>query len=425
MRRRHRPCRLQEGDICPVALPVRRRHRGVSPSSQSGVPDILLPGTSPKQGKHYTRGRGACLSCQKAIKHTNHPRIPQEHGFYAWRKPHSHEHGVLTLLTPNHKKTTSRRGRGACLGREDRASLPPREERTRLGLLVGLVVSSSRRTARTRPLHEQSDTLLSTAASTRGRHPKNAGTPRGRERERGKGEARERGEGLGCPGFKPAVLRRRHTPVSPSFNQKATVGMSSSRRQHTPRRKTTDNGQISEFEKSEGDSHLVAFTRHRQSHTDTKDVCHVCPTASGATQWEGDTDHVAFQKATYPMSQSQIEPDTDACHHTTTTTPTLRRRLGLLLRRLLVLRKLLLLLVRLVLLRLWELLDLLLVLPSLLLTRCLLPGRVLILRWLLRVLYWLLLLRSLPPRAIPPKVAWQATSVAHWLLTALLSTLLY
>ncbi|MQL72529.1 hypothetical protein Taro_004861 [Colocasia esculenta] len=28
LRRRHRPCHLQEGDVCPVALPVRRRHRG-------------------------------------------------------------------------------------------------------------------------------------------------------------------------------------------------------------------------------------------------------------------------------------------------------------------------------------------------------------------------------------------------------------
>ncbi|MQL77662.1 hypothetical protein Taro_010076 [Colocasia esculenta] len=55
-------------------------------------------------------------------------------------------------------------------------SLPPREERTRWGLLVGLAVSSSHHMARTRPLHERSVTLLSTAASTRGRHPKTTGS---------------------------------------------------------------------------------------------------------------------------------------------------------------------------------------------------------------------------------------------------------
>ncbi|MQL83240.1 hypothetical protein Taro_015737 [Colocasia esculenta] len=66
---------------------------------------------------------------------------------------------------------------------------------------------------------------------------------------------------------------------------------------------------VPEFE-SEGDNHLVAFTRHRQSHTDTKDACHVCQTASGATRWEGDIGHVAFKKATYPLSQS-IKPEGD------------------------------------------------------------------------------------------------------------------
>ncbi|MQM20916.1 hypothetical protein Taro_053946, partial [Colocasia esculenta] len=53
--------------------------------------------------------------------------------------------------------------------------------------------------------------------------------------------------------------------------------------------------------KSEGDSHLVAFTRHRQSRTDTKNACHICQTASGATRWEGDIGYVAFKKATYPI----------------------------------------------------------------------------------------------------------------------------
>ncbi|MQM14414.1 hypothetical protein Taro_047345 [Colocasia esculenta] len=102
-------------------------------------------------------------------------------------------------------------------------SLPPREERTRWGLLVGRNVSSSHRMARTRPLHERSDTLLSIAASTRGRHPKTAGTPRGRERKRGKGEAQKRGKGLGRRGLKARGAEK-----------KATVGMSPSRRRHTP-----------------------------------------------------------------------------------------------------------------------------------------------------------------------------------------------
>ncbi|MQL73502.1 hypothetical protein Taro_005860 [Colocasia esculenta] len=57
-----------------------------------------------------------------------------------------------------------------------------------------------------------------------------------------------------------------------------------------------------------GDSHLVAFTRHRQSRTDTKDARHVCQTASGATRLEGDIGHVAFKKVTYPMAPS-IKPE--------------------------------------------------------------------------------------------------------------------
>ncbi|MQL91242.1 hypothetical protein Taro_023852 [Colocasia esculenta] len=95
--------------------------------------------------------------------------------------------------------------------------------------------------------------------------------------------------------------------------------------------------------RSEGDSHLVAFTRHRQSRTDTKDACHVCQTASGATRWEGDIGHVAFKKATYPMSpstkpggdsgcvafkkatyplsQSQAEPDSNAIKTTSRQSP--------------------------------------------------------------------------------------------------------
>ncbi|MQL75631.1 hypothetical protein Taro_007998, partial [Colocasia esculenta] len=64
------------------------------------------------------------------------------------------------------------------------------------------------------------------------------------------------------------------------------------------------------IQKSEGDSRLVAFTRHRQSRTDTKDACHVYQTASGATRWEGDIGYVAFKKATHPLSQS-IKPEGD------------------------------------------------------------------------------------------------------------------
>ncbi|MQL98313.1 hypothetical protein Taro_031018, partial [Colocasia esculenta] len=112
---------------------------------------------------------------------------------------------------PNHMRTMVYTGRGSCLGREGWTSLPPREERTRWGLLVGRNVSSSHRTARTRPLHERSDTLLSTTASTRGRHPKIArNSERAREREGERRGTRE-GEGLGRPSFKPTELRRRHT----------------------------------------------------------------------------------------------------------------------------------------------------------------------------------------------------------------------
>ncbi|MQL95155.1 hypothetical protein Taro_027822 [Colocasia esculenta] len=93
----------------------------------------------------------------------------------------------------------------------------------------GLAVSSSRRTASTRPLHEQSDTLLSTAASTRGRHPKTAGSSeRAREREGERRGARE-GEGLGRPGFKPGSCDG-DIPPCRRRNEKATVGMSPSRR---------------------------------------------------------------------------------------------------------------------------------------------------------------------------------------------------
>ncbi|MQM22474.1 hypothetical protein Taro_055526 [Colocasia esculenta] len=96
-------------------------------------------------------------------------------------------------------------------------SLPPREERTRWGLLVGLAVSSSHRTARTRPLQERSVTLLSMATSTRGRHPKTDGSSeRARERE-GERRGMREGEGLVRPGFKPTKLRRRHTPMLPSI----------------------------------------------------------------------------------------------------------------------------------------------------------------------------------------------------------------
>ncbi|MQM21504.1 hypothetical protein Taro_054548 [Colocasia esculenta] len=53
--------------------------------------------------------------------------------------------------------------------------------------------------------------------------PKLSETPRGREKDGGKGEARERGKGLGRPGFKPAVLRRRHTLCrNPKQNQTST-----------------------------------------------------------------------------------------------------------------------------------------------------------------------------------------------------------
>ncbi|MQL91881.1 hypothetical protein Taro_024497, partial [Colocasia esculenta] len=190
-------------------------------------------------------------------------------------------------------------------------SLPPREERTRWGLLVGLAVSSLHRTARTQPLHGWSVTLLSTAASIRGRHPKTAGSSeRAREKEgerRGERE-RERGKGLGRPGFKPGSCEGDIAHVVTGTR-----------------------------------SHLVAFTRHRQSRTDTKDARHVCQTVSGATRWEGDIGHVAFKKATYtmlpsikpegdsgyvafkkatyPMSQSQAEPDIDAIGTTSRQSP--------------------------------------------------------------------------------------------------------
>ncbi|MQL75784.1 hypothetical protein Taro_008163 [Colocasia esculenta] len=59
LRRRHRPCRLQEGNRGGVALP--KATQAMSPSGQSGVPETLLLGTSPKRGKHYTRGKGSML----------------------------------------------------------------------------------------------------------------------------------------------------------------------------------------------------------------------------------------------------------------------------------------------------------------------------------------------------------------------------
>ncbi|MQL69523.1 hypothetical protein Taro_001787 [Colocasia esculenta] len=112
----------------------------------------------------------------------------------------------------------------------------------------GRNVSSSHRTARTRPLHERSDNLLSTAASTRGRHPKNVGTPRGRERERGKGEARERGKGSGARALSPDPVKATYHPVATGTRRRQWL----CRLQEgdiPPCRNSTDNGQISEFEK--------------------------------------------------------------------------------------------------------------------------------------------------------------------------------
>ncbi|MQL73699.1 hypothetical protein Taro_006060 [Colocasia esculenta] len=55
LRRRHRPCRLQEGDIYPVALPVRRRHRLVGGSGHSSS------GNLPETGKTLHTGEGSML----------------------------------------------------------------------------------------------------------------------------------------------------------------------------------------------------------------------------------------------------------------------------------------------------------------------------------------------------------------------------
>ncbi|MQM23451.1 hypothetical protein Taro_056515 [Colocasia esculenta] len=96
-------------------------------------------------------------------------------------------------------------------------------------------------------------------------------------------------------------LRMRHTPMSPSIKPEGDSGYVVFKKATYPLLQPTDSG----------DNHLVTFTRHRQSRTDTKDTCHVCQAASGATRWEGNIGHVAFKKATYPMAPS-IKPEGDS-----------------------------------------------------------------------------------------------------------------
>ncbi|MQL99011.1 hypothetical protein Taro_031723 [Colocasia esculenta] len=105
------------------------------------------PGTLPKHKIHSQGGRGSCTTYFKSYKSTKPPTIPQKHGSTLEGNLTQLELGVLTLPSPKPRGNDSPEGRGSCLGREGWTSLPPYEERTRWGLLVGLAVSSSHRTA--------------------------------------------------------------------------------------------------------------------------------------------------------------------------------------------------------------------------------------------------------------------------------------
>ncbi|MQL78419.1 hypothetical protein Taro_010829 [Colocasia esculenta] len=115
-----------EGDTGYVAF----RPVGGSGDSSSGN----LPETG--ETLHGEGGEHA-YHARKLVKHSNHPQTPKNMDSTLGGKPHSHEHGHSHSQPPNHKENTLCKGRGACLGREDQESLPPREERTRWGLLVG------------------------------------------------------------------------------------------------------------------------------------------------------------------------------------------------------------------------------------------------------------------------------------------------
>ncbi|MQM18783.1 hypothetical protein Taro_051776 [Colocasia esculenta] len=210
-------------------------------------------------------------------------------------KPHSHEHGVLTLPKPQSHENHGLDGEGIML-RAKESDVPTSTRRTH-------PLGPSRRFGRLLLAPHGTNT---TPARTK-RHPPQHGHLNTREAPQ---NCQKLGEGT--EGDIPPVATHR---------QRSNLGI----------------------RKSEGDSHLVAFTRHRQSRTDTKDACHVCQTASGATRWEGDIGHVAFKKATYPMpssikpegdsgyvafkkatyplSQSQAEPDIDAIGTTSRQSP--------------------------------------------------------------------------------------------------------
>ncbi|MQL87000.1 hypothetical protein Taro_019533, partial [Colocasia esculenta] len=238
LRRRHRPCRLQEGDIGGVALPVRWRHRVCRLQANRGFWRLFFL-EPPRNGRNTTHGGGEhAYHARKPLNTQTTLEHPKNMDSTLGGKPHSHEHGVLTLPKPQSHENHGLDGEGIML-RAKESDVPTSTRRThplgpsrwfgRLLLTPHGTNTTTARTERHPPQHGRLNT---------GEAPQNRWKLREGERKRGKGEARERGKGLGRPGFKPAVLRRRHTPCRHG-NQKAT---------HPPSQ-PTDNGQISEFEK--------------------------------------------------------------------------------------------------------------------------------------------------------------------------------
>ncbi|MQM02672.1 hypothetical protein Taro_035440 [Colocasia esculenta] len=204
LRRRHRPCRLQEGDRGGVALPVRRRHRVCRLQASRGFRRLFF-WEPPRNGRNTTHGGGEhayharnSLNTQTTLKH------PKNMDSMLGGKPHSHEHGVLTLPKPQSHENHGLDGEGIML-RAKESGVPTSTRRThplgpsrRFGCLLLARHGTNTTPARTER-HPPQHGHLNTGEAPQNRRK----TSRGEEKERGKGEARERGKGLGARALSP------------------------------------------------------------------------------------------------------------------------------------------------------------------------------------------------------------------------------